>query len=82
MNRGVKPKRAAYNSPRRQEQAAATRTAILDAARTAAFETDGYANTSMDAIASRSWGRVEDGVPRVHDEERRAPGAVGSRTQG
>jgi AcrR family transcriptional regulator len=52
MPERVKPKRA-YNSPRRQEQAAATRAAILDAARRL-FERDGYANTTMEAIAAEA----------------------------
>lgn len=40
-----------YESPRRREQAAATRRAILEAAQ-ALFERDGYAGTSMAAIAA------------------------------
>jgi AcrR family transcriptional regulator len=44
-----------YDSPRRREQAAATRTAILEAAQHL-FERDGYAATSMPSIA------VEAGV--------------------
>jgi AcrR family transcriptional regulator len=40
-----------YHSPRRREQAAATRRAILDAARRR-FEHDGFAATTMDAIAA------------------------------
>ena len=46
----VKAKRR-YDSSRRQAQAAATRGDILDAARRR-FERDGYAATSMDAIAT------------------------------
>jgi len=42
-----------YNSPRREQQAAATRRSILDAA-TALFERDGYAVTTMDAIATEA----------------------------
>ncbi len=42
-----------YESPRRREQAAATRELILDAAQ-ALFERDGYAATSMAAIAARA----------------------------
>jgi AcrR family transcriptional regulator len=42
-----------YNSPRRQQQAAATRRGILDAA-TTLFERDGYAPTTMDAIAGEA----------------------------
>jgi AcrR family transcriptional regulator len=42
-----------YNSPRRREQAAATRRAILDAAQRL-FERDGYAATSMAAIATQA----------------------------
>lgn len=45
----VKPTRR-YDSPRRREQAAATRREILTAARTL-FERDGYAATTMAAIA-------------------------------
>ena len=48
----VKPKRR-YNSPRRQEQAAATRRAILAAAQRL-LERDGYPATTMDAIAAEA----------------------------
>jgi AcrR family transcriptional regulator len=48
----VKAKRR-YDSSRRQAQAAATRGDILDAARRR-FERDGYAATSMDAIAAEA----------------------------
>ncbi len=48
----VKPKRA-YDSPRRREQAAATRLEILDAAQRL-FERDGYAATTMAAIAAEA----------------------------
>jgi len=48
MADGVKTRR--YESPRRREQAAATRRAILDAAQRL-FERDGYAPTTMAAIA-------------------------------
>jgi AcrR family transcriptional regulator len=44
-------KRRAYESPLRREQAAGTRRRILDAAQ-ALFERDGYAATSMSAIAA------------------------------
>jgi AcrR family transcriptional regulator len=47
-----KPKRT-YDSPRRREQAAATRAAILDAALTL-FEQQGYAATSVGAIAKEA----------------------------
>jgi AcrR family transcriptional regulator len=47
----VKPRR--YNSPRRQQQAAATRREILDAARRL-FERQGYAPTTMAAIAAEA----------------------------
>jgi AcrR family transcriptional regulator len=47
----IKPRR--YESPRRREQAAATRQAILDAAQTL-FERDGYAATTMAAIAAEA----------------------------
>lgn len=49
---GVKPRRA-YNSPRRQQQAAATRTVILDAAQRL-FERQGYPATTMEAIAAEA----------------------------
>ena len=49
----VKPKTASYNSPRRQEQAAATRRSILEAAQRR-FERDGYAATTMEAIAAEA----------------------------
>src|SRR6478735_5872131 len=45
----VKPRK--YSSPRRQEQAAATRSAILTTARRL-FETDGYAATTIEGIAA------------------------------
>ena len=46
-------KRRTYNSPRRQEQAAATRRAILDAAEQL-FEENGYVATTMAAIAAEA----------------------------
>ena len=52
MAGAVKPKRP-YNSPRRQEQAAATRRSVLEAAQRL-FERDGYAATTMEAIASEA----------------------------
>ena len=48
MADGVKTRR--YESPRRREQAAATRRAILEAAQ-ALFERDGYAATTIAAVA-------------------------------
>jgi AcrR family transcriptional regulator len=42
-----------YNSPRRREQAAATRKAILEAAQ-CLFERQGYAATTMEAIAAEA----------------------------
>ena len=48
----VKPKRR-YHSPRRQEQAAATRRSILEAAQRL-FEQHGYAATTMEAIADEA----------------------------
>jgi AcrR family transcriptional regulator len=54
MGEPVKPRRR-YHSPRRREQAAATRRDILEAARLL-FERDGYAASSMASIA------VEAGV--------------------
>ena len=50
MADGVKARRP-YESPRRREQAAATRLAILDAAQRL-FERDGYPATTMAAIAT------------------------------
>ena len=52
MAKRVKPKRR-YHSPRRQEQAAATRLAILDAAHRL-FERQGYGPTTMAAIAAEA----------------------------
>ena len=52
MAERVKNKRP-YNSPRRQEQAAATRRAILESAQRL-FEQHGYAATTMDAIAAET----------------------------
>lgn len=52
MTERVNPKRA-YDSPRRREQAAATRREILAAAQRL-FEQDGYATTKMSAIATES----------------------------
>jgi AcrR family transcriptional regulator len=52
MAEGVNPKRR-YHSPRRQEQAEATRQAILEAARRL-FERGGYAATTMDAVAEEA----------------------------
>src|SRR5215831_10283575 len=52
MAQRVKPRRE-YHSPLRREQAAATRTAVLDAAQRL-FERDGYPATSMQAIATEA----------------------------
>jgi AcrR family transcriptional regulator len=52
MARAVKRTRS-YDSPRRREQAAATRRAILEAAQRL-FERDGYAATSVPAIAAEA----------------------------
>jgi len=52
MANTVKPKRR-YESPRRREQAAATRREILEAAQLL-FEREGYAATTMAAIASEA----------------------------
>src|SRR3954469_12723895 len=51
MAERVKPR--AYNSPRRREQAAATRRDILEAAQRL-FEGQGYAATTMAAIAAEA----------------------------
>ena len=53
MPEGVKGGKRAYNSPRRREQAAATRRTILEAAQRL-FERQGYALTTMEAIASEA----------------------------
>jgi AcrR family transcriptional regulator len=52
MSDAVKATRS-YDSPRRREQAAATRRTILDAAQRL-FERDGYAATSVPAIAAEA----------------------------
>ena len=52
MAEGVKSRRS-YNSPRRREQAAATRREILWAAQRL-FERQGYAATTMEAIAAEA----------------------------
>jgi AcrR family transcriptional regulator len=52
MAEGVKSKRR-YHSPRRQEQAAATRRSILEAAQRL-FERHGYPATTMEAIATEA----------------------------
>jgi AcrR family transcriptional regulator len=52
MDEPVKPTRR-YDSPRRREQAAATRRQILEAAQRL-FEQDGYAATTMAAIAAEA----------------------------
>jgi AcrR family transcriptional regulator len=52
MAKNVKPRRT-YDSPRRREQAAATRSRILEAA-VRLFERDGYAATSVAAIAEEA----------------------------
>src|SRR5919198_4307899 len=52
MGKPVKPRRS-YHSPRRQQQAAATRRAILEAAQRL-FERDGYPATTMEAIAAEA----------------------------
>src|ERR687889_359524 len=46
-------KTRAYNSPRRREQAAATRRMILEAAQRL-FERQGYATTTMAAVAAEA----------------------------
>lgn len=52
MPKAVKPRRA-YDSPRRREQARATRRAVLEAAREL-FGDGGYVATTIEAIAARS----------------------------
>jgi AcrR family transcriptional regulator len=51
MAKSMQPRR--YESPRRREQAEATRSQILDAAKTL-FERDGYSGTSIAAIAKEA----------------------------
>ena len=53
MAEPVKPPKRTYNSPRRREQADATRREILEAARRL-FEQQGYATTTMGGIASEA----------------------------
>jgi TetR/AcrR family transcriptional regulator, regulator of autoinduction and epiphytic fitness len=52
MPKAVKPRRT-YDSPRRREQARATRRAVLEAAREL-FVEDGYVATTIEAIAARA----------------------------
>lgn len=52
MSDSVRPRRR-YDSPRRREQAEATRRDILEAARRL-FEAHGYAATTMAAIAAEA----------------------------
>ena len=52
MNEPVKPRRS-YHSPRRQQQAAATRRSILDAAERL-FEQHGYPATTMEQVAAEA----------------------------
>lgn len=52
MSKPVKPRRS-YDSPRRRQQALATRRAVLDAAREL-FVERGYVATTIDAIAARA----------------------------
>ena len=49
----AQPVKRSYNSPRRRQQAAATRREILEAAQRL-FESQGYAATTMNAIASEA----------------------------
>ena len=70
----VKAKRR-YDSSRRRAQAAATRGDILDAARRR-FERDGYAATSMDAIATEAGVALKTVYVGLRDQERSAAGAV------
>ncbi len=66
MSDDVKPKRR-YRSKRREIQAEATRAAILDAAR-ALFTTDGWAPTTMAAIARRAGVATETVYARFHSK--------------
>ena len=52
MAEPVKPRRS-YHSPRRQQQAAATRQAILEAAQRL-FERRGYPATTMEQVATEA----------------------------
>jgi len=63
MSRSVKPRRR-YESPRRREQAAATRQAILEAAEVL-FAKQGYVGTSVAEIAEEpEEGRIVQALPR------------------
>ena len=64
-------KRRSYDSSRRQEQARATRARILDAAR-AGFLADGYAATTIGAIATAA----DVSVEAVYKAFRNKPGLV------
>jgi AcrR family transcriptional regulator len=63
MPEPVKPRRR-YESPRRREQAEATRRAILDAAKLR-FERDGYVATTMAAITVYTAFETKSGVLRA-----------------
>lgn len=49
----LRPPKRRYNSPRRQQQASATRQAVVNAAQRL-FERDGYVETTMEAIAAEA----------------------------
>ena len=70
-------KKRRYHSPRRREQAEATRNEILDAAERL-FIRDGYVATSMAAIAKEAGVGAEDGLRLLRDEERASPCALAS----
>ena len=76
MAEAVKPTRA-YNSPRRREQAAATRREILEAAKRL-FEQQGYAATTMAADRRRGRCRAQDRVRGLRDQERRCCARCGT----
>jgi len=68
---GVKPIPRSYRSPRREEQAAETRRRIVDAAREL-FGAQGYAGTSLAAIAERAG----VSVPTVYNSVGGKPGLL------
>ena len=71
----VKPRRR-YESPRRREQAAATRAQILEAAQRL-FERDGYVADHDGRDGRRGRRGAQDRVPRLRHEARAAPRDLG-----
>ena len=67
IGRSAPSSRRSYVTPRRDQRAAATRTAILAAAEEL-FLRDGYTRTSMKAVASAGRRLGEDDVPHLLDQ--------------